>query len=594
MSTRRAARGREEVFGLHGGTSQGTRTRWVLPVVRCGMLLLLAGYTAWRALTHWGRVVVAYQLDASLALEPLYYLALCVASLAALCRFVLAEEQAVRATDAEERPDEAVLWEWCVPCGVLRPPDASHCWCCQRCIRGKLYHRVSEFKCVSGSNVNTFLCLVVAELLSQCENVLQGNVLGSLFFFFDFLGLLRVLWHACPIWGAAKKPRYSKEVFQVCRSSKLGVKEAGSGLSFSAQEGAMCASFCPAGEEGGGYEATRRRATTCPNPRCNTVSNKFWATGDAGGIVECNICQATFSLPEEEARQAEAAPPDEEWLVIEGDAKPRLVFLLDTPLARTCRALIDKWVREARPAMDVDVVTPAEGCAGQYRQASLTLERYSEGLKGHLALDNALGQVAQILSCQGGRMVFVRQSSCPLESTTLVALGRVARCVPLEYISVAPADHALPLPDLWPGLVQQIHRGGGTFRRVTSPASLARCLRLRELVPWGVHASMQVITSPGLHVAGVSCAGTGQSVMGRDATFRMAALSEATSLLLHVRVDAESMGAARRLSEPRDSRVFLQLQLTYTRLDGRVMRRLYNRAFLVTGGKAASTLAPLP
>ena len=587
----------DEVFVLSG---TGKREWWsgvlscVSAVMYILMAIVMAQPTVRLAFTNWIHVKTAYEKSGTLAYQSLVYFGLSVASVASLCKFTVAKNQVVQKTDSEEQPDEALLWEWCVPCGMLRPPDASHCRLCQKCIRNRYYHATSQFKCVSDSNVKWFLVWMVTNLM-LCRNLSTLNRQEFGLFSLSILGLLWTLCNWCALQvRLLKKTKacYPKELFKIVPCVGHCVNETQPKFSFSTQRGRACANFCPTAE---GCAASQRKVVTrCPRPGCNAICNQFWVTDDEDGIVECNICQATFKLPEEEVKKAEVAPSNEEWLVHKGDQKPTLVFLLDTPAAAAekCRAVLDGWVKEQQLFMDVDVVTHAEDHVRRYRQNSLTHERYSNDVTGYMNLNTIL----DVVSGRGGRIVLVRESSSPLAHTALVTLGRAARSVPFDVVCLTGNGQDLMPPDLSPALLHQIQRGGGTFCRVCSAANLISFLRRPVLVPWGVKGSIQVITSLGLHVTLVSRQGVSEFVNENDKhiTFKVATLSESTPVFFKVEVNASEISAFRRLTDPQDSRVFAQLVLTYTRLDGRVMRRIYNKAFEVTVGEALTTLTALP
>lgn len=90
---------------------------------------------------------------------------------------------------------------------------------------------------------------------------------------------------------------------------------------------------------------------------------------------------------------------------------------------------------------------------------------------------------------------------------------------------------------------------------------------------------MLVITSKGLKVTDVSGLGVSQVVIGKDTQFSVPLLNDYSPVTLEVKTSPETLRRARRLSEPDDMRAFVQVQVTYTDLSGRTLRRVYNRAF---------------
>lgn len=276
------------------------------------------------------------------------------------------------------------------------------------------------------------------------------------------------------------------------------------------------------------------------------------------------------------------AQPDGEQLLREGAPTPRLVFVLDSPVPRECRSVIKRWVKQQKPPVDIDIMSPSESRATEYRRDRLPQKTVARNTFRVMTLDNVLDSASHDLFRRGGKLVFVRESTFPPASTTLVALSRAARRVPLEYVSLAPVDEASLAPDLNPALLKQIQDGGGRFRWLPTRQHLAKFLRSRDLVPWGVHGTVKVILSPSVHVTRASGLGVRWVVSddNKHTQLTIATLTDYTPVTLELKVDAEERP---RLSEPEDSRLFVQVQLTYTDLSGRSLLRVYNRAFTKTG-----------
>lgn len=142
---------------------------WALPVVRVAVRGVLVLHKARRAYTLWKQTAMEHEIKGTLSPEPLYCLGLCLVSLVSLYYFVQPECCEVREDDTEYQPDEEQQWEWCDPCASLRTLDASHCYYCRTCVRNRCLHRFFEFKCVSTTNIRSFLCYAFTDLAVSCQ-----------------------------------------------------------------------------------------------------------------------------------------------------------------------------------------------------------------------------------------------------------------------------------------------------------------------------------------------------------------------------------------------------------------------------------------
>ena len=142
--------------------------------------------------------------------------------------------------------------------------------------------------------------------------------------------------------------------------------------------------------------------------------------------------------------QVEITQPDGEWLVIKGEQRAKLVFVVDSPATKAMHrcAKIDRWVREDKPLIDIEVVSPAEFCVRKYHTDRITRETLVEEISEILDMETVLTKVSEDLFCCGGKIVFIHESNVPLASTTLLALWRAAGRVPLDYVSLARVSEA--------------------------------------------------------------------------------------------------------------------------------------------------------
>lgn len=559
-------------------------------LTRFTLITFLAVDAGRRALALWRRLELGYVDGVEEEASPATALSflLCLVSLVALCVFASPTSSHVTPRDADNQPEASLRWGWCVRCGAMRPPDAVHCVWCRECTRNYHFHRWFEFKCITATNVKSFLLWVAGDTLSLLGTLEVDHYFDIFSIPFNIIAFFRGLRHcaACHKQEPADNPAYPKEAFKFyhsfpgCRSKKSPL------FSYCPKKVGICVRFCPSEGKDIGVKLPRRgNVVSCPRPGCNTIANSFWLRGDKELTVECNMCQEAFRLPGEDANvypsRAEMAQPDGAWLATEGEQAPRLVFVVNSPSAWECRALIRLWVKKHEPPLDVDVLCPADGRTTEYRRDLLSQRLVVRDICGCTELNSAVDLMSQELGGRGGRLVFVRESSAPPANTTLAALWRAARRVPLEYVSLAPVDEASLAPDLNPALLKQIQDGGGRFRWLPTRRSLAKFLRSRDLVPWGVAGTARVILSPGARVARVFGLGVIHASGGKHAHFRIATLTDYTPVCLAVTLDAEELKRARRPTQAGDGRLFVQVQLAYTDLRGRSLRRVYNRAFRV-------------
>ncbi|KAK8719368.1 hypothetical protein OTU49_014073, partial [Cherax quadricarinatus] len=98
-------------------------------------------------------------------------------SLLALCLFIVLlvmDPGTVTMKDAVEAQEEAVSWEWCERCRLLKPPSARHCCFCGVCVRGQHHHCVVMGQCVGEDNKNVLISIVVILLVLQLLNISLG------------------------------------------------------------------------------------------------------------------------------------------------------------------------------------------------------------------------------------------------------------------------------------------------------------------------------------------------------------------------------------------------------------------------------------
>lgn len=486
------------ILSRAGETAKKTCFRTFLALVALSIqVVMTAGvsvYSASHGYTFFGQLLQGYRDNHVVSLVAAFNLVACLVSLVALHQFVSPDGTEVQVKDAAEHPDEALLWKWCVPCGVLRPPGTVHCILCQRCVKNRYFHRWFEWKCIATPNIRPFLCWVVGDMLSSLCVVRKGNFLAIYSFVFNMLAVLRGVYHhfiASPPKLNITVRSYPKEAFVFCRSLPGTCTERQPEFSHSFEKGNTRLHLCPAADKKTDHGTLKRRAAIrCPGPGCNSVANRFWVTCDEGDVVECNMCEAVFTFPPGGVNVypslAEMTQPDGAWLVEEGDHKAKMVFIVDSLLAVYRCAEIDRWVREDKPPLDIEVVSPAESRVWLYRTDIPTGEINVQEIFGQLDLDTVVAEVSQKLFCRGGKMVFIRDSGCPMASTTLAALACAARRAPLDYVSLARVAEASSVPDLNPALLKQIQDGGGTFRWLPASHCLREFLRRRDLVPWGL------------------------------------------------------------------------------------------------------------
>lgn len=583
--------GRKQVFVV-SQAGQRRNSTWrstflaLLPLLaRLAMTCFVVAVTGYRAYTFW--VLVQLEVEEVASPVTVFLFLLCVTGLVALYVLISPDSNDEKSTDSDKEREASLSWPWCSACTALRPPDASHCLWCRDCSRNSFFHRFFEYRCITSFNMKPFLVWIIGDALSLLGAMGTLNYYDIYAILCNIFAFIRSLWFR----NTYKKKNliiecksYPKEAFKFMQSFPGCSRRKSSLFSYYPKTGGFSTLFSPAAGEDSGCELPKRgRVVSCPRPKCNTIANLFWLTGGKDHIVVCNICSAVFTLPPEEANlypnRAEMAQPDGSWLAAEGAPIARLVFVVDSPAAWECGGLIRLWVKKHRPPIDIDVLTILESRVTEYRRNRLSQKLVVHDICRYMELSSAIDFVSQDLSLRGGKLVFVRESTSPPASTTLVALSRAARRVPLEYVSLAPVDNVTLAPDLNPALLMQIQDGGGRFRWLPTRRSLAKFLQSRDLVPWGVYGTMQVILSPGVRLVRMSGLGVSQVVRERHIQFKIATLTDYTPVSLEVKLDAEKLKDASRLSQAWNSTLFVQMQLTYIDLHGRSLRRVYNRAF---------------
>lgn len=168
---------------------------WVPVVAQIGIVVYTASDVMLRSFTVIKQLSLGHVVDINEALRLAFYIVMNILALVTLQQFISSDERSVELTDAEEKPEEALLWKWCLPCGFLVPPKASHCNWCERCVHNRFFHRFFEFKCISVNNVKSFLVWVLVDTLSTFGMLSAAHLFSLCGIVLNVVAFMRGLWH---------------------------------------------------------------------------------------------------------------------------------------------------------------------------------------------------------------------------------------------------------------------------------------------------------------------------------------------------------------------------------------------------------------
>lgn len=117
---------------------------------------------------------------------------------------------------------------------------------------------------------------------------------------------------------------------------------------------------------------------------------------------------------------------------------------------------------------------------------------------------------------------------------------------------------------LHPVVLEALSLNGGGLNVVGSRSQAVQLLKLRALSPWGVAATVELVCTSG--VVAIGARGRGISVHGKK--ILVPCLEGTPTLEFEFALDPARSATPRRLTDPSDNRIHVQLDLQYTDAEG--------------------------
>lgn len=596
-TTKKAVRLREESEGVGmvvENVAWGPQGLWVLTarlfgwVVRMGLVAMGLPCVVLE-MKAWQEVGYPWLLQCFLYV-------LCTLGAVALVWLLATNPSQVRKGDVlQVSPKEGVTWTWCSHCRLLRPPGAIHCFLCHCCIDCIHHHCVALWRCVGKKSLPAFITVLgvmatimfVNFVMIKEPTVSFRGTLGNYVIAFSVLFLLihsilslddRHPWSPPQV--------YPSNVFVVraCRGHSGKTPFTFCFSDIPSRRGQILRMvFRPLFSEMIQPKHQQiKDLPQCPNSKCRALANPYWLTGGSDGIVECNMCEAVFPLPQD----TKGALLDRDFLtcrdvhcLLDGGRahpRPRLVFVLDSSVSEV-QTLIHSWATATHGLPDVEMLCYETRTSYTYVGGDVLKEEAAQCYSLGVMVDRGRREVA----AHGGRLVFVSsRERHGLEMDALEALIVAASQVSLDLVCISKLGVEMN-PLLQPLVLHHQALNGGWTRVLERPRDVLRLVRSGVFVFWGVRARGRVQWTKGVEVVRVFGRGvTPTRGQGAD-SFSMASLHQGKGVEFNLMVNPATVQQRRRLSDPEDNTVYFQLKLMYTTRQGKAALSVYNRAFSV-------------